>query len=79
MGAPEAVSAATSSMARRWAEIRRTGKHEHAYCGALAWCVERGLMPKGTKADGPVTALPGGLFGPVEGFTRREVYAAYQE
>ncbi len=67
------------AMGRRWARIRRTGKHEAAYCGALEWCVEQGLIPKGTKSDGPVTALPGGHFGPVEGFTRRDVYAAYQE
>ena len=67
------------AMARRWAGIRRTGKREHPYCGALEWCVEQGLLPRGTKPDGPVDALPGGYFGPVEGFTRRDVYAAYQE
>lgn len=67
------------AMGRRWAQIRRTGKREHPYCGAVEWCVEQGLLPKGTKPDGPVTALPGGHFAPAEGFTRREVYAAYQE
>lgn len=67
------------AMGRRWARIRRTGKREHPYCGALEWCMDQGLLPKGTKADGPVDVLPGGLFGPVEGFTRRQVYAAYQE
>lgn len=67
------------AMGRRWADIRRTGKRAHPYCGALAWCVEQGLLPKGTKADGSVTALPGGHFGPPAGFTRRDVYAAYQE
>ena len=67
------------AMGRRWADIRRTGKRAHPYCGALAWCVEQSLLPKGTKADGSVTALPGGHFGPVAGFTRRDIYAAYQE
>ena len=67
------------AMGRRWARIRRTGRHEHAYCGALEWCVEQGLIPKGTKPGGPVNALPGGHFSSVQGFTRREVYAAYQE
>ena len=67
------------AMGRRWAAVRRTGKHEHADCGALAWCVEQGLLPQGTKPDGPVDALPGGRFGRVEGFTRRDVYGAYQE
>ena len=67
------------AMSRRWARIRRTGKREGAYCGALEWCAEQGLIPKGVKADGPVTSLPGRCFAPVQGFTRREVYAAYQE
>ncbi len=67
------------AMGRRWAKIRRTGKHEDAYCGALEWCVEQGLIPRDVKSDGLVTALPGGLFGPAAGFTRREVYAAYLE
>lgn len=67
------------AMGRRWAQVRRTGRREHPYCGALEWCVEQGLLPKETKADGPVAVLPGGLFGPVEDFTRRQVYAAYLE
>ena len=67
------------AMGHRWARVRRTGKQEHPCCGALEWCVEQGLLPKGTKPEGPVAALPGGYFGPVEGFTRRQVYAAYQE
>ena len=41
--------------------------------------MDQGLLPKGTKPDGPVTALPGGRFSPAEGFARRDVYAAYQE
>ncbi len=71
------LSPKQEAMGRRWAKIRRTGKREDAYCGALEWCVERGLMPKDTRPAGPVDALPGGLFGPVEGFSRRQVYAAY--
>jgi len=67
------------AMARRWAKIRKSGKHEGAYCGALEWCAEQSLLPKGVKADSPVSSLPGDLFGLAKGFTRREVYAAYQE
>ncbi|MBD5133648.1 MAG: polysaccharide deacetylase family protein [Clostridiales bacterium] len=66
------------AMGRRWARIRESGKHEDAYCGALEWCAEQGLIAKDAKPDGPVTALPEGLFGPVKSFTRRDVYAAYQ-
>lgn len=67
------------AMERRWAKIRRSGKHEHAYCGALEWCAERGLIDALVKPDGAVTALPEGLFDPVRSFTRREVYAAFRE
>ena len=73
------LSPKREAMGRRWAKIRRTGRHEHAYCGALEWCVEQGLLPAGTQPDGPVNALPGGHFGRVEGFTRRQIYEAYQE
>ena len=41
--------------------------------------MDQGLLPRGIKSGGAVTALPGGLFGPVEGFTRRDVYGAYRE
>lgn len=67
------------AMARRWGKIRRTGRHEHAYCGAMEWCVEKGLIPKGAGPDRPVKALPAGRFAPAEGLTRRQVYEAYQE
>lgn len=67
------------AMDRRWAAIRRTGRHEHAYLGALEWCAQQGLLPEGVKPDERITSLPARRFGPVEGFTRREVYAAYQE
>ena len=67
------------AMSRRWAKIRRSGRREHACCGALEWCVEQGLIPKGARPDGRVTALPGGRFSRVDGFTRRQVYGAYRE
>jgi len=67
------------AMNLRWAQIRSTGRRQDAYCGALEWCMDQGLLPRGIKSGGAVTALPGGLFGPVEGFTRRDVYGAYRE
>ena len=67
------------AMNLRWAKIRSTGRRQDAYCGALEWCMDQGLLPRGIKSGGAVTALPGGLFGPVEGFTRRDVYGAYRE
>lgn len=66
------------AISRRHASIRQSGKHEHAYCGAMEWCVEKGLLPEGAKPDDKVAALPEGLFGPVSDYTRRSVYAAYQ-
>ena len=67
------------AMNLRWAKIRSTGRREDAYCGALEWCMDHGLLPRGIQSGGPVTALPGGLFDRTQGFTRRDVYAAYQE
>lgn len=66
------------AMARRWEKIRRSGKREGAYCGALEWCVEQGLIAQSAKPDGLVDALPGSLFGSVKNYTRREIYAVYQ-
>ena len=66
------------ALGRRWAAVRRSGKHENAYWGAMDWCAEQGLLPRGTKSDAPVTALPEGLFAPVSDFTRRSVYGAYK-
>ncbi len=63
---------------RRWAKIRESGKVEHAYRGAMDWCVEQGLIPREAKPDGRADALPPDLFAPVKGGTRREVYAAYK-
>ena len=67
------------AMNLRWAKIRSTGRREDAYCGALEWCMDHGLLPRGIQSGGPVTALPGGLFDRTQGFTRRDVYAAYLE
>ena len=67
------------AMGRRWAKIRRTGKCEDTCCGALEWCIEQGLIPKGIRSDGHINALPGGYFDMVDGFTRRQVYAAFRE
>ncbi len=73
------LSPKDEAMERRWKKVRKSGKHEHAYCGALDWCAERGLIGAGVKPDAPVDTLPEGLFDPVKGFTRREVYAAFRE
>ena len=73
------LSPKKEAMGRRWAQIRRTGRRAHPYFGAVSWCVDQGLLPRGTKPDGPVTALPGGRFSPAEGFARRDVYTACQE
>ena len=66
------------ALGRRWAAVRRSGKHEDAYWGAMDWCAEQGILPRGTKSDAPVTALPEGLFAPVSDFTRRSIYGAYK-
>ena len=66
------------AIGRRVAKIRETGTPQHANWGAMDWCAEQGLLPRGTKPDAPVTALPEGLFAPVSDFTRRSVYGAYK-
>lgn len=72
------LSPKEETLHRRWKEIRRTGKRQDPYWGAMDWCAERGLLPKGAKPGAPVTALPEKLFAPVQGFSRREVYRAYK-
>lgn len=64
---------------RRWAKIRKTGKHEGAYCGAVEYCAEQGLLPKGANPDAPLISLPPQYFDRTESFARRQVYAAYRE
>jgi peptidoglycan/xylan/chitin deacetylase (PgdA/CDA1 family) len=66
------------ALTRRWERIRRSGKHEDAYCGAMDWCVQQGLLAPGAKSGDAVTALPEGLFAPVGDYTRRSVYGAYK-
>lgn len=66
------------TLERRWKEIRRTGKRQDPYWGAMDWCVEKGLLSKSAKSGDPVTALPEEFFAPVQGHTRREVYGAYK-
>ena len=61
----------------RRAILKRDGKASK-YAGAMEYCAERGYIPRGTKEADPVTALPDGLFGSAEGFTRREVMRAYK-
>ena len=44
----------------------------------MDWCVEQGILPKGTKPDAPVTALPEEYFEPCTVFSRGNVYQAYK-
>ncbi len=67
----------SEAISLRHALIRKTGKAQGACCGAMEWCVREGLIPAEAKAGSPVTSLPAELFTKTEGFTRREVYAAY--
>ena len=67
------------ALGRRRAAVRKSGKHEDAYWGAMDWCAEQGLLRPDAKSGDPVTALPEGLFAPTRDFTRRGVYAAYKE
>lgn len=66
------------AISRRWAKIRKTGKHEHAYLGAMDWCAEKGLIQKDAKPGDPIPALPEGHFTGTTDFTRRGVYSAYK-
>ena len=66
-----------AALEMQWVYVRARGK-VHPHRGALDWCKLQGLIPADAAPDGTVTALPEGLFGPAEDFTRRSVYAAYQ-
>lgn len=66
------------ALTRRWVRIRRTGKHENAYCGALEYCAEAGLLPKTAQPGDPVRELPQPHFETTGDFTRRGVYSAYR-
>lgn len=65
------------AIARRVAQLRRTGR-AGAYDGAMAWCRENGLVSAAAHPADRVTALPEAWFAPTDGFTRRDVYAAFR-
>lgn len=67
----------TDAIARRVAQLRRTGR-AGAYDGAMAWCRENGLVSAAAHPADHVTALPEAWFVPTDGFTRRDVYAAFR-
>ena len=66
------------AISRRREMIRRAGKRLDTCAGAMAWCVERGLLKAGLKPEDKVTALPGDLFAETNDYTRRGVYAAWK-
>lgn len=65
------------AIARRVAQLHRTGR-AGAYDGAMAWCRENGLVSAAAHPVDHVTALPEAWFVPADGFTRRDVYAAFR-
>lgn len=65
------------AIARRVAQLHRTGR-AGAYDGAMAWCRENGLVSAAAHPADRVTALPEAWFAPADGFTRRDVYAAFR-
>ena len=65
------------AITRRLAIIRRSGPADPA-AGALEWCAEKDLLPKGTDPKAPVSTLPPAHFAPTNDFTRRAVYQAYR-
>lgn len=67
----------TDAIARRVAQLHRTGR-AGAYDGAMAWCRENGLVSAAAHPADHVTALPEAWFVPTDGFTRRDVYAAFR-
>lgn len=65
------------AITRRVAQLRQTGR-AGAYDGAMAWCRENGLISEAAHPADHVTALPEAWFAPTDGFTRRDVYAAFR-
>lgn len=63
---------------RRIRKIREGGQPLHAYWGAMDWCAEQGLLDRNANPADPVKSLPGDLFGPAKGYTRRQVYEAFK-
>ena len=68
----------TEAIGRRQARVRKAGKAVHANWGAMDWCVEQGLLPAGLALDKPVDRLPASHFAKTAGYTRRQVYDAFQ-
>ena len=66
------------ALSRRREMIRRAGKRLDTCVGAMAWCMERGLLKAGLKPEDKVTALPEDLFAETTDYTRRGVYAAWK-
>lgn len=66
------------AIVRRVQRIRETGAHQHANWGAMDWCAEQGILKYAMDPDGAVTSLPSEFFTPTKGFTRRQVYEAFQ-
>ena len=66
------------ALKRRWKRIRRAGKRQHPYCGAMEWCAEQGLLPRNIPLDGKIPSLPDRLFLHTQDFTRRGVYEAWR-
>ena len=58
--------------------LRRGQALLDAYDGAMAWCRENGLVSAGALPSVHMTALPEAWFAPADGFTRRDVYAAFR-
>ena len=65
------------ALKRRWSRMRRSGKREHPYRGAMDWCVEQGMLSADTVPEAKLEALPDGLFDFAPDFTRRSVYTAW--
>ena len=66
------------ALGRRWKKIRETGRRQDPCWGAMDWCFQQDLLPRGVKSGDPVTSLPEDLFAPAEGFSRRAVYRSYK-
>lgn len=66
------------ALKRRWSRMRRSGKREHPYWGAMDWCAEQGVLPRDTAPEAKLEALPDGVFDFAPDFTRRSVYAAWR-
>ena len=72
------LSPKEETLQRRHRLVRKSGKAQHAYCGAMEYCREQGIIDAAAKPDDKVTKLPAELFDPTADFTRRSVYAAYK-